>query len=294
MLLVDSNSISARAFFATHYGRGPDDFDERLFVGTFIRSLFRILWQLSGNGVAVLCVDCEGENWRKAVFPEYKANRQKLKETTPYAKYLESLADVASEMKGALPVVVVRKDPYEADDLIAYFAGRVQEYITVVTADKDMLQLCGKGLRVYNFVNEAVVETDANNEIADFVQLLTCIGDASDNIPSAAPRKPDGKPLFMFGEKTAPKYIHAGGRCGLSEEFWARIPKEDRDKVEEIYGRNKLLIDLSMSPVHRLFEYKLPEVVYNAEKVSRFLRSRINITDQQAREWLEMLASYGE
>ena len=287
-LLIDGNSIAARAFFATHYN--TDVFDERIFSNAFVKSLLHTLRSINGEDI-IFCVD--SKSWRKKIFPEYKENRNALKNSVPYREYINCFEDICADMKEMLPMEVLRKEPYEADDLIAYFVRAMSAAdLLIVSADKDLRQYYNPP-KVQIF-NQAENRIEKIADVKEFLQILICTGDASDNIPSLVPKKPDGKAKFRFGEKTVPEYISWTGPCGLSAKFWKKLTEAEQDIFLDEYDRNRRLIDLDMSPIHGDFIPFPIAKKYDSFKVEKFFRRYMNSMYETQGEYIqELFSTYG-
>jgi len=298
MIFLDGNSVAARAFFGTHAHAGTV-FDENLFSSAFIKSLLSILRLVSSfDSRVILCAD--SWSWRKQIFPEYKENRNDLKSSVPYKEYQNCYTDICAEMKGLLPIAVLKREPYEADDLIAYYTMRMPHNpekfnsfntAVIVTTDTDLQQLYRpRQIQIYNHA------TDTMEKVADtkaLLQVLICAG-GHDNIPSLSPKKDNGKPKFRFGEKTIPSYIEWGRPCGLNDEFWKKLDEQEKKKFMLDYALNKRLVDLEMSPVHKE-ELGLPDFGhYEPRNVERFFRTYMNYQyETQQREIQALMERFG-
>ena len=109
------------------------------------------------------------DNFRKHIYPEYKANR-----TATKPKHLQFLRDYLVESwQGTVA------EKMEADD---YLGINQHESSIICSIDKDLLQVPGKH---YNFVKKEFYEVDEETGFRNFyTQLLT--GDTSDNIKGIA------------------------------------------------------------------------------------------------------------
>jgi len=109
------------------------------------------------------------DNFRKHVYPEYKANR-----TATKPKHLQFLKDYLIESwQGQVA------ERMEADD---YLGINQHESSIICSIDKDLLQVPGKH---FNFVKKEFYEVDEETGFRNFyTQLLT--GDTSDNIKGIA------------------------------------------------------------------------------------------------------------
>ena len=96
-----------------------------------------------------LVLACDGpNNWRKSVYPEYKANRRKTREesTFDWNEAFTIMNNVREEIKENFPYKVLHIDGCEADDIIATLVENSQEFgqyeeIMIVSGDKDFAQL---------------------------------------------------------------------------------------------------------------------------------------------------------
>lgn len=127
-------------------------------------------------------------NWRKEIYPEYKANR-----TKPKPKHLNACITLLKEEYAAK-----WEDGLEADDLLSIRQHQCLETnveSTIASIDKDLLQVPGNH---YNFVKNAFTTTTQIQGLRRFYgQVIS--GDGSDNVPSY-----DGK---VRG--SVPKFIEA-------------------------------------------------------------------------------------
>ena len=96
---------------------------------------------------AVLAMDPIGKTFRHESYPEYKARRQKMPED------LAANIPYAFEVSEALGIPVLRKEGYEADDIIGTLAVKAEadgfDAIYVVTPDKDAAQLVTEKIRLF-------------------------------------------------------------------------------------------------------------------------------------------------
>ena len=108
-----------------------------------------------------------GNNFRKKIYPAYKANRRNV----PKPKHIQALRQHLIDVEGA-----VVSDGQEADDEL----GIRQTHETIIcSVDKDLLMIPG---RHFNFVKqEHSTVSNAEGRYNFYRQLLT--GDTTDNIP---------------------------------------------------------------------------------------------------------------
>ena len=108
-------------------------------------------------------------NFRKVIYPEYKANR-----TKPKPKHLNTCKQYGVEEWSA-----IWTNGYEADDALGIAQDKFLEGDTIICSiDKDLRQIPGEH---YNFVKKARDYISQENGLRSFyTQLL--VGDPGDNI----------------------------------------------------------------------------------------------------------------
>jgi 5'-3' exonuclease len=107
------------------------------------------------------------DNFRKKLYPEYKANR----DPNDRPRYLHEVREYFIKYFGAIVA-----DGMEADDLVA---EHINDESVVISNDKDYLQIPGT---IYNpWKNEAITVTQEMADLNFWVQV--CTGDQSDNVP---------------------------------------------------------------------------------------------------------------
>ena len=94
-------------------------------------------------GELVIC--CDNRNyWRKTVFPFYKANRKKMRDTSDYDwnGIFDGLNQVKTELYEHFPYKVIEVCTCEADDIIAVIVSHSPPSPTLIlSGDKDFMQL---------------------------------------------------------------------------------------------------------------------------------------------------------
>src|SRR5258706_11714526 len=123
--------------------------------------------------------------YRERLYPAYKANRE------PAPAELKRQFALCREFCRHLGVAEFAHQEFEADDLIGTLAVRARDEglrVTVVTRDKDLSQLVGRGDRFWDYSDAAEYAYEqiagrfgvAPERMADYLALT---GDAVDNIP---------------------------------------------------------------------------------------------------------------
>jgi len=134
----------------------------------------------------VFALDSKGDSFRKALDPNYKANRpappQELKLQLPVAiSWIEQMGFQNISVQG-----------FEADDVIASIARRAKNEgfkVKIVSSDKDLYQLIEDDIiTLFDPVKKVVINEQGCIEKfgvhpAHFIEFQSIVGDSSDNIP---------------------------------------------------------------------------------------------------------------
>lgn len=143
-----------------------------------------VLWELQDfPDDSSYCVFLTGKgNFRKDIYPEYKANRSTGKPWYPrwcrdYEEYRKILGVVRDHCTKAWNTVVC--DGYEADDGISLAAHRLGfKNVIVASSDKDFCQLPCEIYNTYHWKREIISKQDARRNL--WAQVIS--GDSIDNI----------------------------------------------------------------------------------------------------------------
>ncbi|HOX06418.1 MAG TPA: DNA polymerase I [Planctomycetota bacterium] len=175
----------------------------------------------------VMAADSSGPTFRHEFYKEYKANRPPTPEDLKW-----QVPKVLAICEG-YGIPVYRIKGYEADDIIATLADQAAAEgleVYVVSSDKDLLQLVGGKVRVYdpakNFKEGKLYgpeEVAAERGVPPerMIDYLGLVGDSSDNIP--------GVP--GIGPKTAVELI---AKYGDLEGVLANASKEKGKRKENL------------------------------------------------------------
>ena len=133
---------------------------------------------------------------RKTVNSDYKANRQ-IKRITNWEMYDNKDQEYASmsaqierliEYLHMLPVDLLAIDKVEADDVIAYIGKQFdQSKVTIVSSDKDFMQIVNDRVQIYSPVKKKVygpVEVLEEQGVlpSNYLIVKSLLGDNSDNL----------------------------------------------------------------------------------------------------------------
>ena len=196
--LVDGSGYIFRAFHALPPLTRPDGTPIGAVLG-FTNMLIKLLKEKNPDYLVVV-FDVSRENFRHKIYPAYKANRQ---ETPPELIPQFSLIRQACE---AFDVPFIEKEGYEADDLIATYAHSQPGDVTIVSSDKDLMQLVGGSVRMFDPIKNRLIGVEEVKEKfgvppQQVIDVQALAGDSTDNVPG----------IPGIGIKTAAELIQTYG-----------------------------------------------------------------------------------
>jgi len=217
-ILVDGSGFIFRAYHSLPPLTRPDGTPVGAVYG-FVNMLLKLRDQMQASHLAVI-FDAGRKTFRNDLYPDYKANRP------PPPEDLIPQFSLVREATRAMDIPAVELPGCEADDVIATYArqaaGQGME-VVIVSSDKDLMQLVGEHIRLYDAMKnkdigrEQVIEKfGVPPELVG--DALALIGDSSDNIP--------GVP--GIGPKTAAELIHSFGSLEAVLERASEIKQNKR------------------------------------------------------------------
>lgn len=197
LYLIDGSGYLYRAFFALPSLATTTGLPTNAVYG-FITMLQKVVRERRPDYLAVV-FDAKGRTHRHEQFKDYKAQRRPMPDSlSQQVPYIHRAVD-------AYAIPVVKREGYEADDLIGTLALQAAGAgfdVVIVTSDKDMFQLLSPAIRIYDPVKDKVfTEEDCLARFgvapAKMIEIMGLMGDSVDNIPG----------VKGIGEKTARKLI---------------------------------------------------------------------------------------
>ncbi len=220
LYIIDTFSLIFQVFHALPEMTSPQGEPTNAVYGV-TRDLITILRDRKPDWL-IAAMDVRGENKRNEVYEEYKANRSEMpEELVPQIPMIEQLL-------AGFGVLTLGVPGWEADDVIATLVETVADQdvdVTIITSDKDIRQLLGPKVQLYNFrKNQYLKEADLQKEWgvtpAQVIDFQALVGDSVDNIP--------GVPLV--GPKKASALLE---KFGTLEEVLARADEAPGAKLRE-------------------------------------------------------------
>ena len=237
MILLDYNAIAIVSVI-----QNKNDLNEDLFRHLILNNIRQYRNKFKESyGEIVVCGDGR-KNWRKDVFPNYKAQRAKSRQKSDvdWGEVFRIIYLVFEELSENFPYKTLLIENCEADDIIANLVEYTQEFgknepVMIVSSDKDFVQL-----QKYDNVSQyspmkkqLIVEKNPRRQLLELILK----GDQSDGVPNVL--SPDNS--FVDGIRQTPLRQTAIEK--LTEDLNAL-----GETVYRNYCRNKKLIDLSEAP----------------------------------------------
>ena len=272
--LIDGSGYIFRAYYALPPLTRKSDGLPTGAVSGFCSMLFKLLedsksdQNLDKPTHFAVIFDSARKTFRNEIYSDYKANRSEAPDDlAPQFEYIRK-----SVLAFNLPSVDLPN--YEADDLIATYVDQVLKKgakVTIVSSDKDLMQLYKKGVRIFDpmknkFITDDDVIKKFGVDATKVIDVQSLAGDSSDNVP--------GVP--GIGVKTAAELIN---KYGTLENLLnsAHEIKQNKRRETLLENKDKALISKKLvtldhkSPVKReLTEFKLKNI--DKDKLYKFLR----------------------
>lgn len=183
--------------------------------------------------VAVI-FDYSGKSFRNDMYDQYKANRP------PAPEDLVPQFPLTREATKAFNIACEEVEGYEADDIIATLAVQAREAggrCTIISSDKDLMQLVGDGVEMLDAMKNKRIGRDGVMEKFGVgpervVDVQALAGDSVDNVPGAP----------GIGIKTAALLIN---EFGTLEELLDRAQEIPQPKRRQTLIENRAQIELS-------------------------------------------------
>jgi len=232
--LIDGSGYIFRAYYALPPLTRKSDGLPVGAVSGFCNMLFKLLEDSKSSEnlekpthFAVI-FDSARKNFRNEIYSDYKGNRSDAPDDLiPQFDYIRK-----SVLAFNLPSIEMLN--YEADDLIATYVEQILDEgakVTIVSSDKDLMQLFKKKVRIYDpMKNKFISNDDVINKFGvgpdKVIDVQSLAGDSTDNVP--------GVP--GIGVKTAAELIKEYGNL---ENLLKNANKIKQNKRRETLLENK-------------------------------------------------------
>ncbi len=189
--LIDGSGYIFRAYYALPPLSRKSDGLPTGAVSGFCSMLFKLLEDARADDSKekpthfAVIFDSARKNFRNDIYKDYKANRSEAPEDlAPQFEYIRKSVKAFN-----LPSIELLN--YEADDLIATYAKQISKLgakVTVISSDKDLMQLVSKDIRLFDPMKSKVIgEKEVIEKFgvkpSQVIDVQSLAGDSSDNIP---------------------------------------------------------------------------------------------------------------
>jgi DNA polymerase-1 len=264
IVLIDGYSFVFRAY----HSMPPLSNPEGVIVGAlygYSNMVFKVRESLQASHFAVV-FDHGSKSFRNEIYKEYKANRP------PAPEDLIAQFPLVREVTAAMNIAALEQEAVEADDIIATIAKKAEDKnieVTIISSDKDLMQLVTDKVKLYDPMKQKIIGTEQvfakfgvyPSKIRD---LLSLAGDSADNIP--------GVP--SIGPKTAAELLN---KYDSLEGIYANIEDIAQPKRKKVLLENKgnaylsqklVTLKTNLKLIEDLEQIKLQEI--DQEKLANF------------------------
>ena len=277
VLIIDGLNTFIRVFSVI-----PTTNDDGIHVGGivgFLKSIGYTINMIRPTRTIVVFDGKGGSSRRRKIYPEYKAKRKtkyRVNRSYDFASQEDEKQNMIMQLQRVveyldnLPITVLSYDNIEADDTIGYLCRQVltESQITVMSTDKDFLQLANGRIKVWSptkkkLYDEQAVFDEFGISSHNYIWYRVLDGDKSDNISG----------VRGLGLKTIQKKLPflSENRIVDMDEVVTELP-ESKDIIEmnyrlmqlsdvDISGSTKTkIIDKVNEPINRLVKFKFEKM----------------------------------
>jgi hypothetical protein len=259
MILIDISQIAIANIMVSSSSL-KNELNDNLIKHMIITSLLELKLKFGHEfGDMVICADGR-QNWRKNIFPHYKAARHKEKDNNfiDWENLYKAIESFKLDLKINFPYKVIELHDAEADDIIAVLSKNAKEPTLIVSSDKDFKQLHQyKNVKQYCPRKKSMI--NVSNPSKELLELVIR-GDVSDGVPNI---RSDGDTFVDKAKRQLPMTVKH------FENFMKEIPKE----LQENYERNDRLINFKNIPINiqqRILEEYNKPALGNKQKIYQY------------------------
>ncbi|WP_425040112.1 DNA polymerase I [Primorskyibacter sp. S187A] len=247
--LIDGSAFIFRAYHALPPLTRKSDGLPIGAVSGFCNMLQRYVEGNANSDVTHVAVifDKGSHTFRNDLYDQYKANREAMPED------LRPQIPLTRQATEAFNIACKEIEGFEADDIMATLAHQARDAggrVTILSSDKDLMQLVGGGVEMLDPMKNKRIDTDGVHEKFGVgpervVDVQALAGDSVDNVPGAP----------GIGIKTAALLIN---EYGSLEELLDRAEEIKQPKRRQTLIDHRAQIELSKQLVQLDCEMSLP------------------------------------
>lgn len=271
LFILDATAFCYRAYYAVKPLSTSTGMPTAAVLG-FVNILLKIIKQQRPDYFAV-AFDLPKPTFRHQDFKAYKINRVKMPED------LQKQIPVIKDIISAYGITSYQMEGFEADDIIATIVEKFKNQdldICVISSDKDVLQLIDDNVFVFNpykddnLLDREYVLSTYGCSPASVIDVMTLMGDASDNIPG----------IEGIGMKTAVELVKTYGSVENLISNVNQIKKEKiklaiENNIENIILYKKLVCLKRDVPI----EIKLDDLLFEDKPNKEKIRSIFKVLE---------------
>ncbi|QDH14433.1 DNA polymerase I [Formicincola oecophyllae] len=234
LILVDGSGVIFRAFHALPASMTSPDGTPVNAVYGFANALAGLAEDYPGHDIAVV-FDAARHTFRNDIYPDYKAHRP------PAPDDLVPQFPLVREAAQAFGLQGVELEGWEADDIIATYtrqAVAMGRSCTIMTSDKDLMQLVGPLVRLMDPVRQTPMGEGAvlkkfgvsPDKVVDVQALM---GDPSDNVPGVPGIGPKNAALLIGEHGTLEAVLEAAPTMKPSKRRQNLIDHADMARISK-------------------------------------------------------------
>ncbi len=251
VVLVDGTALIYRAFFAI-----PNSFATSSGVPTNatygFATMFRKIFAGKRPTFGAVIFDAPGKNFRDEKYPEYKAQRPRMKsELRTQLPWIDRVVDVNGFPRMRVP-------GYEADDVIGTLTRQALaagHEVVILSGDKDFAQLITADVRMIDPMRDITYDPELVRKKwgvppEQFIDYLALVGDKVDNIP--------GVP--GIGSKSATSLLQRFGDLDSVLANTGQLKGKQRSNLEEFADQARLSKELVTIDQHAELPMQLEQL----------------------------------
>lgn len=237
MIIVDFNQVMISNLMMQLGNHTNTPLEEGLLRHMVLNSL-RSYKQKFGDEYGEMVIACDDKNyWRKQVFPYYKANRKKARDSSEldWSAIFDTFGKIKTEIREYFPYRVIQVDSAEADDIIATLVEHEPGKVLILSGDKDFVQL-----QQYPFVKQydpIRKKWISHNDPKKYLHEHILKGDSGDGIPNVL----SDDDTFVTNKRQKPLTQKKIDSFTINESLPTELLRN--------YSRNKQVVDLSCIPL---------------------------------------------
>ncbi len=254
LYIIDGHAQIYRAYYAPFRNLTSPAGEPTRATYVFCSMLFKLIQSRKPDYLAMALDVKDSTACRREIYPDYKIQRD------PPPEDLPPQADRIVSIVEAMGIPILRKDRFEADDVMATIADKYAGEdldVYLVSRDKDLEQLINEHVFLFDPGKDQVIDRDFLLENKGYlpesvIELQTLTGDNVDNIPG----------VKGIGNKTAIKLLEKYGSAQAVLDNASELTPKQAENVRAFAGQMPVTRQLVTLVRNVNFEFNLEDAVY--------------------------------